>query len=100
MIKRGEYGRGSIRQKGQRWEIRYHVDAVGQDGERTRRRVSETFKTKKEARDRLNAVLGAIAEGRYQGPSSDKLDFSDLERMVLDHYDRKASCGRARRAAA
>ena len=84
--KKAEYGRGSIRQRGSRWQIRYYVDGVDENGQPTHKRVEETFKTKTEARKRLNQVVGAIADGKHVTPAGDKLKFSDLERLLLVHF--------------
>ncbi|UCG86934.1 MAG: tyrosine-type recombinase/integrase [Gemmatimonadota bacterium] len=95
--KRAEYGRGSIRQRGSRWQIRYYADTVDENGRRIRTRVTESFNAKSAARKQLNAVQGAIAEGRHH-VTADRLRYDDLEQMMFDHYDRMPSYDRVKRA--
>ncbi len=60
--KRGEYGKGSIIQRGQRWQISFY------DSEGRRRRQS--LSTFKQAEAKLNRMLALRAEGKLDAPES------------------------------
>lgn len=84
-------GTGSLRLRGKTWWIRFSVDG---------KRLQETSNSEKRsvAVKMLNERLGQIATGNYRGPVSDRLNFSDLEKMLGDHYHAMRSRDRAERA--
>ncbi len=91
MANKGEYGRGSIRQKGNRWQIRYYVDdGVDENGQRERKRVTESFKTKAEARKRLNTVVAAALVSACT-PNPPPPRTTRLERGLDDYNMKMAS---------
>ena len=76
---RYKHGSGSVYKRGQTWWVAYYAN-----GEQ----VCESAKTadKAEARRILQSRLGQLAEGRYTGPSAERVTFEDLAEGLLNDY--------------
>ncbi len=85
------HGRGSIRQRGNVWYIRYSVD--GKQHEESTQSSKRSDATKL-----LNKRLGEVQAGKYRGPQAEKLTFEDLKGMLENHYHSMRSKPRAERA--
>ena len=58
--------RGSVKKRGNRWEVRWRGDVDPNTGRR--RNMSQSFRTKGEADDFLSNTLSAISTGTYVAP--------------------------------
>lgn len=76
---RYKHGSGSVYKRGKAFWLSYYVK-----GERIRESADTTDRA--EARRLLALKQGQIAEGRYQGPSADRVTFEDLAEMILTDY--------------
>src|SRR5712692_9255058 len=76
---RYQHGAGSLYKRGKTWWLSYYVKG---------KRVRESANTsdRGEARRRVQARLGQIAEGRYVGPAADRVTFEDLVQGLLADY--------------
>ena len=74
-----KHGAGSVYKRGKTWWLTYYVKG---------QQVWESAKTKDkaEARRILQMKLGQIAEGRYAGPSADRITFEELAEGLLTDY--------------
>jgi integrase len=84
-------GTGRLFKRGNIWWIRFSVDGKRHDESSNSTKRSDAVKL-------LNKRLGEVQTGRYQGPSAERLSFSDLEQMLTDHYHAMRSKKRAQRA--
>lgn len=73
------HGSGCVYRRGKTWWLTYYVNG---------KQVWESARTrdKAEARRRLHAKLGQLAEGRYVGPAAERMTFDDLMTLVVNDY--------------
>lgn len=75
-----KHGSGSIYRRGKVWWLKYYVN---------KQSVYESAETtdRTEARRRLQAKVGQMAEGRYVGPAVERITFDELAHDLITDYE-------------